>query len=682
MSSADADDPPRSRLFVVCPKGTGQDTLQRAFEDLLAKLSADPPFAARGETTTPRKDPDEDALGDEHHDEEVDEDDVRDEPRDEPPLVKHLESVRVVPRKGVAFAKFSDAATAMRCMAAIADANGALGALRVKCMLAEPKASAGAGAGAAERANGTPPPPPPPGGAAAGGGPAAAGLGGGVAAGSRPRGERSGEPPGGSASPKRARRGGDGDDRYDDRYDGAPNNSRGGFPPLPHQTPVLGSESRRRHHRTSRTSPTSSAESGGGIGGRGIGRSPVQNPVASPPPMPPGPPPGVFLGEAWMGDGRRGALVFHPRTGGLPTLGQTPHFHPAAAAPPPPPHYPPPAFAHFPAGTAPHPHATVHASAPNATPNFIHHAHVPGVHPRPNAPPPPPPDWPPPSPAASARSGASSALSGGGGGGGGVTRGGGGGGGGAGEVTTSADSDSVRSNGAAGHTRRAFVVLDKTVTQSHLESLFRDTCEGVITVELKTDGHSGKSRGFAYVTFESPAFVQAACERLNGRELPEGSGVRCKVMPALDREHRPTPERSNGSNKRRSNGHGNGNGRGGAGSAAGGASSGEGADRSTRTEAPTPSPESDLAKKKTRTMNEEKEEEEEEEEEEDEDALSWQLPGPRKYSRLNSPSAGDEVAGSIPPGAGRSFDPDDDAAIREEEEEQREQLRRPSEEMS
>ena len=175
-------------------------------------------------------------------------------------------------------------------------------------------------------------------------------------------------------------------------------------------------------------------------------------------------------------------------------------------------------------------------------------------------------------------------------------------------MTTSADSDSVRSNGAAGHTRRAFVVLDKTVTQSHLESLFRDTCEGVITVELKTDGHSGKSRGFAYVTFESPAFVQAACERLNGRELPEGSGVRCKVMPALDREHRPTPERSNGSNKRRSNGHGNGNGRGGAGSAAGGASSGEGADRSTRTEAPTPSPESDLAKKKTRTMNEEKEE--------------------------------------------------------------------------
>ena len=60
-------------------------------------------------------------------------------------------------------------------------------------------------------------------------------------------------------------------------------------------------------------------------------------------------------------------------------------------------------------------------------------------------------------------------------------------------MTTSADSDSVRSNGggvtAAGHTRRAFVVLDKTVTQSHLESLFRDTCEGVITVRVE-DGRS------------------------------------------------------------------------------------------------------------------------------------------------------------------------------------------------
>lgn len=194
-------------------------------------------------------------------------------------------------------------------------------------------------------------------------------------------------------------------------------------------------------------------------------------------------------------------------------------------------------------------------------------------------------------------------------------------------------------------------MLDKTVTQSRLESLFRETCEGVSAVELKTDGESGRSRGFAYVTFDAPARVRAACERLNGRELPEGSGVRCKVMPALDRER-------SGSNKRRSNGRagggGTGNGRGGDGSAAGGASSGEGADRSTRTDAlaPSPSPES-AAKKKTRMIEER---DEREDDDDDDDALSWQLPGPRKYSRLNSPSGA------------RSFDPDDDGAIREEEE--------------
>jgi len=650
MSSADADDPPRSRLFVVCPKGTGQDTLQRAFEDLLAKLSADPPPAAR-ETTT-RKDPDEDAR--DENDDGLEEDDVGDEPRDKPPLVKHLESVRVVPRKGVAFAKFSDAATARRCMAAIADANGALGALRVKCMLAEPKVSAGVGAGPAERANGTPtPPPPPPGGGGGGGGAAAAAAasgvaaaagggahGGGVATGSRPRGERSGEPPGGSASPKRARRGGDG--------------SRGGFPPPPHQTtPVVASENQTPNQTPSanrqtgtRPSPASSEESGGGFG-RGIGRSPVRNPHSPSPPIPPGPPPGVFLGEAWMGDGRRGALVFHPRGGGVPTF-RGADFHPAAPAPPPPhypaPHYPAPAFAH-------HPHVG------GATWHHPHHPHHPPL----------PPDWPPPSPA---RSGASSALSGGGGGG---THGGTHGGGGPSTpTTTSADSDSVRSNGggvSGSHKigRRAFVVLDKTVTQSTLESLFRDTCEGVVQVELKTDGESGRSRGFAYVTFDAPARVNEACERLNGRELPEGSGVRCKVMPALDREPRRTPERS-GSNKRRSNGNGNGNsnGRGGSGSAAAGASSGEGADRSTRTDArrpPSPSPDSD-AKKKTRFLFEEKGFNDGGD---DDDAQSWQLPGPRKYSRLNSPSAGD-VADDV------AEDADDDAIREEEEEEEEEEV--------
>ena len=513
-------------------------------------------------------------------------------------------------------------------------------------MLAEPKASAGAGAGAAERANGTPPPPPPPGGAAAGGGPAAAGLGGGVAAGSRPRGERSANPRGDPRPPSEPRRGGDGDDRYDDRYDGAPNNSRGGFPPLPHQTPVLGSESRRRHHRTSRTSPTSSAESGGGIGGRGIGRSPVQNPVASPPPMPPGPPPGVFLGEAWMGDGAGARWSSTRERGGCRLWGK-----PRTSTPPPPPRRrrrttrrrrsrtfrgdgAAPACnrpriraernpeLHSPRARARRSPATERAAAAAA-------ARLAAAVPR-----------------GERRSGASGALSGGGGGGG-VTRGGGGGGGGAGEVTTSADSDSVRSNGAAGHTRRAFVVLDKTVTQSHLESLFRDTCEGVITVELKTDGHSGKSRGFAYVTFESPAFVQAACERLNGRELPEGSGVRCKGDAGAG-PGAPTDARaSNGSNKRRSNGHGNGNGRG-----------EPDRRRAARRAARAPIDRRDRSAHAVARIGSREEKDEDDERRKGGGGggggggrrrAELAAPGPRKYSRLNSPSAGTRSRVRFPP---------------------------------
>jgi hypothetical protein len=53
-----------------------------------------------------------------------------------------LESVRVVPHKGVAFAKFARASVALRCMEAVTG-SGTLGGMRVKCMLAEPKAAAG-----------------------------------------------------------------------------------------------------------------------------------------------------------------------------------------------------------------------------------------------------------------------------------------------------------------------------------------------------------------------------------------------------------------------------------------------------------------------------------------------------------------------------------------------------------
>ena len=70
-SSAAEDDPPRSRLFVVCPKGTGQETLTRAFEVLLTRLS-DPTGTSR---SNPKKDG-ERGGDDEKYNEEADDDDA------------------------------------------------------------------------------------------------------------------------------------------------------------------------------------------------------------------------------------------------------------------------------------------------------------------------------------------------------------------------------------------------------------------------------------------------------------------------------------------------------------------------------------------------------------------------------------------------------------------------------
>ena len=450
-SSAAEDDPPRSRLFVVCPKGTGQETLTRAFEDLLTRLS-DPGGTSR---SNPKKDGErdgDDEKGPAEGDARPNGDAAALNPN--PKLLKHLESVRAVPHKGVAFAKFSNASTAALCMRAIADANGVLGTLKVKCMLAEPKA----GTGTTPHSTNPDRTEVHKDGIDRGGGEERGGS-------SRPRGERAGDP-GGSASPKRARRG--------ERAGAAK------FPPAPHEGSIV------RVH----ASPASSVESGG-VAGRGGDRSttmPVN--AAFSPPVPPGPPPRkrhddagsiptppgshhhppplpmhpppptttggaesthgggeqIFLGEAWMGDGRRGALIFHPQshpqTQQAPMLPMPTQWNP---------------------GLHPHP-PLVPAYGVNTQLPANYQPYVPVRQS--------------PSPANSARSG----MSGGGNGnnnnnaGARVPR-----------PSTSADSGSVRSGGGGGGarsvgngvpTRRAFVVLDKSVTQAQLQSAFRGRCEG------------------------------------------------------------------------------------------------------------------------------------------------------------------------------------------------------------
>jgi len=182
-------------------------------------------------------------------------------------------------------------------------------------------------------------------------------------------------------------------------------------------------------------------------------------------------------------------------------------------------------------------------------------------------------------------------------------------------------------------------------------------------VELKVELESGRSRGFAYVTFETHDAMSSACELLNGTELPEGGGTRCKVMPAEDKTYGGS---GGNSNKRR-------------GSNTPVTSSG-GTDRSALTklgpiahtsdsaetdtrggnpdQGLTPSPDSEFEVKKVSSKETSQRKEDpqrdpkddgtlrrQREEGDDDDVLSGQLPGPRKYSRLNSPSAERENGG-------------------------------------
>ena len=487
-AAAAEDDPPRSRLFVVCPKNASQDTLRDAFVTLLVRLREEDETAAgdrdkaRGDAAEKEKekekasdDPDRgdgagvrevcrlgrDGKKKEFHEKKID-------------PARDLESVRAVPHKGVAFAKFSSAEVARRCMDAVARA-GTLGDMRVKCMLAEPKAAvSNASAGDVkdgvngEKEKTTT---------------LAKNVVGAVST-ARPRVAREGSrSPGGS--PKRRRAAAEGSEGSADpvravsfeRGDGDGNGKKNPQPPK------LGVRPRP-------PSPASSAESGGAR--RAATRARASRGGAH----------GAF---------DKSAARFHDTS---PSHAVHAGLALGVAAPPPPPHPPPPGHPTRPPVTFPIPFPV-----PMATPVFASHAPGPSApfaaHASPPLPPGPAPWALAPSPAASGSfSLASGSLS--------LDA--------SGSPSLGATSGSFGSPGAFPKPR-VFVVLDKRATKSQLERAFRETCEGVDAVDLKKDAH-GASRGFAYVTFFEHADAFAAAERLDGAEIPPGSGKRVKVMPA------------------------------------------------------------------------------------------------------------------------------------------------------
>lgn len=84
--------------------------------------------------------------------------------------------------------------------------------------------------------------------------------------------------------------------------------------------------------------------------------------------------------------------------------------------------------------------------------------------------------------------------------------------------------------------------LTYEVTEDRLKKLFSEVGT-VVSVNLITDRHSGRSKGFAFVEMDSNADAKAAIEKLNSTDL---DGRKLNVNVAEPRQERPGGERGFG----------------------------------------------------------------------------------------------------------------------------------------
>ena len=79
--------------------------------------------------------------------------------------------------------------------------------------------------------------------------------------------------------------------------------------------------------------------------------------------------------------------------------------------------------------------------------------------------------------------------------------------------------------------------LSYNTTENDLQDAF--AAHGTVTeVDLIVDKMSGRSRGFAFVTMESPEAAQAAIAALNGKDLQGRDVVVNEARPREDRPQR------------------------------------------------------------------------------------------------------------------------------------------------
>lgn len=92
----------------------------------------------------------------------------------------------------------------------------------------------------------------------------------------------------------------------------------------------------------------------------------------------------------------------------------------------------------------------------------------------------------------------------------------------------SADASSSSSMGHLSR-QRLFIVVHKAASEEAVAALFR-SFPGMEYCDLKRDRATGRSKGYAYVSYTTPEAAAAAQMQLNGLEYPLGSGYRLKVM--------------------------------------------------------------------------------------------------------------------------------------------------------
>jgi peptidyl-prolyl isomerase E (cyclophilin E) len=80
--------------------------------------------------------------------------------------------------------------------------------------------------------------------------------------------------------------------------------------------------------------------------------------------------------------------------------------------------------------------------------------------------------------------------------------------------------------------------LDENVTEELIRAAFIPFGD-ILTVHIPTDGHSGRTRGFAFIEYEEPEDAAAAQDNMHNAEF-YGKVITCTIAKAQATKGRPS----------------------------------------------------------------------------------------------------------------------------------------------